>query len=320
MTKLQIAVMISSAKLHLPGTMILLGLVFLSAGHSATYYVKPNSANATCPPSESPCLTLTEYGRSYNQHFNVSDIELKLLPGIHVLEVNFAVANIQHVQLLGNSSSTDILCTDDVGITFENISQLMIDGLMFTSCGTHLFSYECDGTEQLFYYFTMQSYEYARNYLCGLLVVSVQHTMIKNCTFQSSSGTALAVVKSNAVLGNTSFLGNCKKQSVYSCAGGGIVAVESSLNFTSTTLFSRNIGGGISACNHTTVNINGNTTFIHNRAASGGGIGAFDHTTVNMSGNTTFVNNASAHSAEGLGTTLSDGPREMLFCHQAAIC
>ena len=62
MTKLQIAVMIGSAKLHLAETVILWGLVFLSAGHSVTYYVKPNSANATCPPSESPCLTLAEYG------------------------------------------------------------------------------------------------------------------------------------------------------------------------------------------------------------------------------------------------------------------
>ena len=249
MTKLHIADMIGSAKLHLAGTVILLGLVFLSAAHSATYYVKPNSANATCPPSEPPCLTLTEYGRSYDQHFNVSDIELKLLPGIHVLEVNFTVANIQHVQLLGNSSSTEVLCKDDVGIAFEIVSELTIDGLMFTSCGTRLLSEYASTYLHDLSVLTVESYENARTYLCGLFVFSVQHTMIKNCTFQNSSGTALAVVNSSAVLGNTSFLGNCKKQSVYSCAGGGIIAVESSLNFTGTTLFSRNIAGGISACN-----------------------------------------------------------------------
>ena len=272
MIKLQIAVMIGSAKLHLAWTVILLGLVFLSAAHSATYYVKPNSANDTCPPSESPCLTLTEYGRNYDQHFNVSDIELKLLPGIHVLEVNFTVANIQHVQVLGNSSSTEVLCTDDVGITFENVSGLMIDGLIFISCGTHLFPYEYYATLKFphFFDFAGQSTGYTIMYLHGLLIDSVQHTMITNCTFQSSSGTALAVVNSSAVLGNTSFLHNCKKLSVNSCYGGGILAVESSLNFTGTTLFSKNKGGGITACNHTTVNMNGSITFVKNSAVNSG--------------------------------------------------
>ena len=119
MTELQVGDMIVSAKLHSAGTVILLGLLFLSAAHSATYYVRPTSANATCPHSPDPCLTLTEYGRNYDQHFNVSDIELKLLPGIHVLEVNFTVANIQHVKLLGNSNLTEVLCADNVGIVFE---------------------------------------------------------------------------------------------------------------------------------------------------------------------------------------------------------
>ena len=225
MSKLQVGYMIVSAKLHLAGIVILFGLLFLSAGHSATYYVKPNPANATC--SHSPCLTLTEYGQNHDQHFNVSDIELKLLPGIHILEVSFTVANIQHVQLLGNSSSTEVSCTDGVGIVFKNVSGLTIDGLMFTSCGR----FHWPPLTRLAHYGS----------LYGLLLDSVQHTVITNCTFWNNSDTALAVFNSSAVLVNTSFLGNGKIRSegcsrysyrIYceGLVGGGVLVVKSSLS------------------------------------------------------------------------------------------
>ena len=287
--------MIVSAKLHSAGTVILLGLLFLSAAHSATYYVRPTSTNATCPHSPDPCLTLTEYGRNYDQHFNVSAVELKLLPGIHVLEVNFIVANIQLVKLLGNSNSTEVLCTDDVGIVFENVSGLTIDGLMFTSCGRHHLSL----IPYLIYLGTSTLY--------GLFVDSVQHTMITNSTFQNSSGTALAVFNSTAVLENTSFFDNGKRcpASLYSnicqhVSGGGMLVVQSSLNFNGTTLFARNIafrGGGIYIGETSTVIFSGITTFTNNTVfdgGTGGGINVQDISTLTFSGTSTFVNNSVA--------------------------
>ena len=299
--------MIVSAKLHSAGTVILLGLLFLSAAHSATYYVRPTSTSATCPHSPDPCLTLTEYERNYDQRFNVSDVELKLLPGIHVLEVSFTVANIRHVKLLGNPNSTEVLCTDNVGIVFENVSGLMIDGLMFTSCGRlHLLP---------------KLYGEA---LYGLFVDSVQHTMITNCTFQNSSGTALAVINSIAVLDNTSFFDNGKilfercSASPFSnlchlVSGGGMLVVKSSLNFTGTTLFERNIansGGGIYIGSISIVIFSGASTFTNNsvggaiyerldnntlifRAEShGGGIYVRDNSTLTLDGTNTFDSNS----------------------------
>ena len=294
MKKLEVGDMVVAAKLHLAGTVVLLGVLFLSAAHSATYYVRPTSTNATCPHSPDPCLTLTEYGRNHDQHFNASDIELKLLPGIHVLEVSFAVANIRHVKLLGNSNSTEVLCTDDVGIVFENVSGLTIDGLMFTSCGRHRSS-------PVRYVATSLD-------LYGLFVDSVQHTMIANCTFQNSPSTALAVVNSSAVLENTSFLGNGKILSERCSAspnsnlcrvlGGGMLVAKSSLNFTGTTLFARNIayrGGGICIENISTVIFSGTSTFTNNsvwNGDSGGGIAVQDNSILTLIGTNTFVSNS----------------------------
>ena len=293
-TKLEVGDMIVSAKLHLAGTVFLLGVLFLSAAHSVTYYVRPTSANATCPHSPDPCLTLTEYGRNYDQHFNASDIELKLLPGIHVLEVSFAVANIRHVKLLGNSNSTEVLCTDEVGIVFENISGLTIDGLMFTSCGRHRSS--------------PVRYVPTSLDLYGLFVDSVQHTMIANCTFQNSPSTALAVVNSSAVLENTSFLGNGKILSERCSAlpnsnlcrvlGGGMLVAKSSLSFTGTTLFARNIayrGGGICIENISTVIFGEISTFTNNSVWDGdsrGGIAVQDNSILTLSRTNTFVSNS----------------------------
>ena len=58
------------------------------------------------------------------------------------------------------------------------------------------------------------------------------------------------------------------------------------MNINTNTTFIHNsagvYGGRIYAEDHTTVNMNENTTFIHNSAASGGEIYAHYHTTVNM--------------------------------------
>lgn len=290
MTKLQGSDMIVSAKLQLAGATILFGLLF-SAGHSATFYVKPNLAltsATTCPHSDYLCLSLTEYGQNYDQHFNVSDIELKLLPGIHVLEVSFIVANIpQNVKLLGSSSSTEVSCRGDVGITFENVSRLTIDGLRFISC------------KRIHY---IQNFDYIELVYYGFSVYSVHHTTITNCTFQNSPGTALAVVNSSAVLGNTSFLDNCQLRYYY-CSRGGIHVTKSSLNFTGITLFARNNvmkaygsrGGGVRIENFSTVIFSGTSTFKNNGAQNcGGGIFVQGHSNLTFSGTNTFVNNSAA--------------------------
>ena len=48
-----------------------------------------------------------------------------------------------------------------------------------------------------------------------------------------------------------------------------------------------------------TLNMNGNTTFIHNSAANGGGTNA-DHCTVNMNENTTFIQHSAASAGGGI--------------------
>jgi len=72
-------------------------------------------------------------------------------------------------------------------------------------------------------------------------------TVIPNCTFRDSFGSALGVVNSHVALrGYNSFFNGCRKcsnrgcYSVHRCYGGGVQADNSSVSFNGSTTFSNN--------------------------------------------------------------------------------
>ena len=261
---------------------------FTNCSDHTTHYVKP-AANTPCPAD--PCLTLSEYAQQ-THHWLTSNTTLLFLPGDHALSVNFTVENVSDFGVYAQqTSSADarIVCQGLVGITFRYISRMTVHGLAFNSCGKGAVGHD---------YYTGDTY--LTTY--GVSVYLGQEIRILNCLFQDSIGTALGVFYSSLVLkGSNSFTNNCRgcagRNCTCICLGGGIYAHTSTLIFEAenSTFISNSAedGGGIYAL-QSTLNFSENSTFISNSAEYGGGIYALQ-STLNFSENSTFISNSAKY-------------------------
>ena len=256
----------------------------ICAGHT-THYIKP-TPSTPCPVD--PCLTLSDYAQQC-LHNLTSNTTLLLLPGDHVLSVNFTVENVSGFEILSpaDGHQTRILCQGLVGFSFSNISHVTMHGLRIKSCtkGTAMFSFPT---------------EY------GLLVHSVSDTSISNCSFQDSAGTALGVFNTRLDLRGSNYFTSNRRCREYtkSCSsnGGGIYASMSTLKFTGNSTFRANsatFGGGIYAMASTFISFNGNTIFGNNSAIYGGGI-ITRNSTLDFNGSSTFGNNSATEYGGGI--------------------
>jgi len=267
------------------GSLLPLLLLSTTCSGYTTHYIKP-TPSTPCPTD--PCFTLSEYAQQ-RLHYVTSNTTLLLLPGDHVLSVNFTVENVSGFKILSSEDSyaTKIVCQGFVGFFFRNISHMVMDGLTFNSCGK-------------------RAKIYSNSTTYGVSVHSVMDTSIFNCSFQDSIGTALGVFYSSLNLsGSNHFTSNCKRcgNNTCLCWGGGIYAKMSTLMFTGNSIFrvnSAEAGGGIYIDHSTLMTFNGNSIFRNNAASYGGGILASLNSTLNFSGNITFENNSAAHYGGGI--------------------
>ena len=191
----------------------------ICAGHT-THYIKP-TPSTPCPVD--PCFTLSDYVQQRRRNLT-SNTTLLLLPGDHVLSVNFTVEDVSGFEILSlaDGHQTRIVCQGLVGFSFRNISHVTMHGLRINSCskGTAMFSFPT---------------------AYGLTVHSVLDTSISNCSFQDSAGTALGVFNSGLDLrGSNHFTSNrrCREcTESFSSKGGGIYANMSTLKFTGNTKY-----------------------------------------------------------------------------------
>jgi len=138
--------MAGSLKLECLIRATLLPLLVLSTTCSApshtTLYVKP-TLDTLCLTN--PCLTLSEYAQE-TDHYLISNTTVLLLPGDHVLTVNFTVENVSHFEIHTQLTLPDnytanrnrIVCQGLVGFMLTNISHVMLRGLTFNYCGKRL--------------------------------------------------------------------------------------------------------------------------------------------------------------------------------------
>ena len=280
-------------------TVVLLALPFLTSGE--TLHVRPTSTNTSCPTH--PCHTLSEYAQDPGQYFNDSNLTLLFLPGNHTVDVNVTITNIHRLEILGNTSAvvpTMVVCSSNVGFTFEDIWLSKINGLAFVLCSRSRMI-QADNKHLPVYY--------------GLYLKSIQMVEIISCTFRNSAGSALGVVKSHVILRGNNFLNNnnnidcwiCSHGRCYwssTCFGGGIFAVRSNITFTGSSSFIGNSadgGGGIYAATSTNVNISGNMTFLNNSASDyGGGLYAWPSCNVIINANTKFIGNSAGIDGGGV--------------------
>ena len=115
--------------------------------------MRPSSITS-CPKSEQPCLTLSEYLQNSKLYFT-SNTTFHFLPGTHtVSETSWMnVTNVVNLDLIGrsegNSPSVTIECKRKLGFYFVNVVGLKISSLVFLHCGLELPSSEC-GIERVF--------------------------------------------------------------------------------------------------------------------------------------------------------------------------
>ena len=181
-------------------------------------------------------------------HYLTSNTTLLLLPGDHVLSVNFRVENVSNIEINtaqlfshAENQAVKFVCKGYVGFIFRNISHLTLHSLMFDSCGKY--------TDE---YIKLNSRIYHQT-AHGISIHSGKNTKITNCSFQDSIGTALGVINSSLDLrGSNKFMNNClrcsNRNQTCICLGVGIHANTSILLFTGNNIFrdsSAEDGGGI---------------------------------------------------------------------------
>jgi len=131
--------------------LLLLILVCFSAvqgGNGGTYFVTPNSPSATCPSQ--PCYSLEYYLQNASDLFTQSNVTLKFLPGIHLVDYHLPVS-IKHVEnfaMIGAKTwnrnthaweipipTSEIRCQGSFGFEIIFSSEVSIQNLLFTYCG-----------------------------------------------------------------------------------------------------------------------------------------------------------------------------------------
>ena len=160
------------------GSLLPLLLLSTTCSGYTTHYIKP-TPSTPCPAD--PCFTLSEYAQQH-LHYITSTSTLLLLPGDHVLSVNFTVENVSGFEILSSADShATIVCQGLVGLSFRNIAHVAMHGLTINSCGMGAVIFSFPTTY-------------------GVSVHSVSEARISNCSFQESVGTALGVFHSNVDL------------------------------------------------------------------------------------------------------------------------
>ena len=121
----------------------------VNAGSGGTYFVKPNSPSTTCPSE--PCHPLEYYVQNTPELFTKSNVTLKFLSGVHLLDYDQLV-KIKYVENFamigaeiwdGNTGawpeipipSSEIRCRGSFGFEIAFSYNVSVQNLLFTNCG-----------------------------------------------------------------------------------------------------------------------------------------------------------------------------------------
>ena len=219
-----------------------LWLVFATLSQCNTYYIIPTPC-WPCPTNHG--LTLSEYAQQADR-LSAANTTMVFLPGDHFLDTHIVVAHLATFAMLKSPSTrlekaTRIICSQPIGIFYQNTSFVKVDGLQFVSCGRNAS-------------------------IPALLVDTVECFEIHNCIFQNTLGSAVVVEYSSMFLSGV----NRFEANNWTCEGGGIRCFRSNLTLTGNNSFVNNKatrGGGIFG-NNCTVDISGFSYFMNNNVSS----------------------------------------------------
>ena len=139
-----------------------------------TVYVKPTDFDSECTE---PCTTLSDYVSRNNGSVH-SSTAFVFLEGNHVLESNFIILNSENISLttVSNARAT-IDCGESSRLIFDRVTNLVIENIIFLSCGIP----------------DLQP---------GILVQNISYGYLTNISLLGSNTTALQVRISTIILTN----------------------------------------------------------------------------------------------------------------------
>ena len=206
------------------------------------------------------------------------------LPGDHIFDVQANITSITGFSMIQESEGkSSIICSGSGcgGFYFENVSQLDITNLTFISDSQ------------------------------SITVAHVFEVRFVNCTFANSSNTAVVANESGLLLEGNVFTNNSGGGVDWTAfkPGGGISVIFSNITLRGQNIFQNNTcisnttlcGGGAMYAENSTVNLEGNSSFVNNTVMvtkgdqfpliSGGGGLFLLRTTVDITGDVHFTNN-----------------------------
>ncbi len=229
---------------------------------------------------------------------------LEFLPGQHSLDHDITVFNVTSFTMVGSlfssSSSlgeptTTISCIGPATLAFYEGQDVKLQAIEFAHCGDiHQPAIMVSSVQ----YFEMVDCSVKDSRSVGVLG-NASALSLYSTSFHNSSSTGLIIRNGLAKFtGNTTFARNGNapfidlSNTCFRC-GGGLAAVNSSVQFIGIALFVGNtaeLGGGVFAY-YSTLSCNGTMLFVRNAAENkGGGITAFN-TSLEFYGNTTLSTN-----------------------------
>ncbi len=175
-------------------------------------FVEADENDSQCQ-NRTPCHTLSHYATNSSQYFNSSDAELVFLLGLHYLDRNVSFENLENicltVDVMTGVVGTEIICVQSVGFSFQNITNLSMNGLTFTGCGMihlpetnpHFSSLSACLYMKVIVNLSLTEITVQNSTGYGLFLSQIYgSSKIQNCTFQLNSGFNDSLDGGNAVL------------------------------------------------------------------------------------------------------------------------
>ena len=276
---------------------MLVQVTVLSASTHNVHYVKSDDSSLSCPGQ--PCLTLDQYNQQTETYFTTGSTFV-FLTGNHTINTTVNLTSISKIILRGErNSQVNVLCSIQVVILIQNVSNLSIKGLMFLSGNTTIGTVALkiiDSNGVWIHNVGFQgSYSFIKTFT-GLYITSSDTITVTSCSFEGNTadngGAIYVIAESNLTLNASTFIRNIATRE-----GGAIYASGSNLTL-SDNIFSGNTagyGGAMYVTAESSVTIS-DTAYTHNRAAEEGGAIYSDNSIVSIYGST---KNSSILSSDG---------------------
>ena len=206
-------------------SLLLAASVVLAASNLTQWYVTPNTTSGSC--EYSPCNTLHEIGAMQDDVF-MSFTSVVFLPGTHELSLDslpdptspfLQIRDITNFSFIGISDfvpgdfigstepSTRIVCQNQVGFFFLNVSNLLITNLTVVNCGANITDKHA---AEAFVLYSRAFHIPGAGQKAAFFLASIRSLFVSSCVVQNSSGYGLLAVNAldDTVIFSSVFINN----------------------------------------------------------------------------------------------------------------